>query len=165
MKFLYFLTIFAFQACNAQQMSWAAMMRWVRNSFPTVQQMSTAELSVKIERRTTVLLLDARQPDEFAVSHLKNAQNINPDATTFPMLASVSKDTEIVVYCSVGYRSSALATRLLAAGFTNVKNLEGSIFKWANEGRPVFSGNRQVQRVHPFDATWGRLLNRRLRSQ
>lgn len=166
MRAIYFISIFIFQACYAQQMSWQAMMRWVRTSFPTVQQMSTQDLSRILESDgVKPLLLDARKSQEFEVSHLKNAQLIDPDATNFPMLNRVDKNTLIVVYCSVGYRSSAIAKRLQEAGFTQVRNLEGSIFKWANEGRPIYRGNQQVHQVHPYDRTWGRLLNRRLRSE
>jgi hypothetical protein len=39
-----------------------------------------------------------------------------------------------------------------------VQNLEGSIFRWANEGRPVYADGMQVDRVHPFDDSWGKLL-------
>lgn len=49
------------------------------------------------------------------------------------LLADIKPDSHIVVYCSVSYRSSILARRLQDMGFTNVYNLEGSIFKWANE--------------------------------
>ena len=51
--------------------------------------------------------------------------------------------------------------------YTNVRNLDGSIFQWANEGRPLVRGNQRVQDVHPYDENWGRLLDcgvpRRLR--
>ena len=74
----------------------------------------------------------------------------------------ISKDTPIVTYCSVGYRSSSLADRLQQAGFTNVRQLEGSIFQWANEGRPLFRGDQQVNEVHPYNETWGKYLNKKL---
>ena len=44
----------------------------------------------------------------------------------------------------------------------NVFNLEGSLFKWANEGRPVYRGSERVQEVHPFDEDWGELLDESL---
>lgn len=68
----------------------------------------------------------------------------------------------IVVYCSVGYRSSRLARQLRTRGVKNVFNLEGSLFKWANEGRPVYRGSERVQEVHPFDEDWGELLDESL---
>jgi predicted sulfurtransferase len=66
----------------------------------------------------------------------------------------------VVLYCSVGYRSADVAARLQAHGYTNVFNLEGSIFQWANEGRTLVRGEMPVEVVHPFDNDWGRYLNR-----
>jgi hypothetical protein len=51
-----------------------------------------------------------------------------------------------------------MAERLQKAGFTRVRNLEGSIFEWANEGRPLVREGKKVTTVHPYDTTWGRLL-------
>ena len=65
-------------------------------------------------------------------------------------------------YCSVGYRSSRLAEELRARGFENVFNLEGSLFQWANEGRPLYRGEERVDQAHPYDEEWGQLLDRRL---
>jgi hypothetical protein len=76
----------------------------------------------------------------------------------------VPKDRPIVAYCAVGWRSSALAERLKAQGYTNVSNLEGSIFAWANEGRPVYQGEQPAARVHPVSEKWGRLLKEELRA-
>jgi hypothetical protein len=45
-----------------------------------------------------------------------------------------------------------------------VYNLEGSIFEWANSGRPVYRGEERVSVVHPYGARWERLLDRALRA-
>ena len=57
-----------------------------------------------------------------------------------------------------GGPDSDAAARLREAGFAHVENLRGSIFEWANEGRPVVRDGREVEAVHPYDAVWGRLL-------
>ena len=69
------------------------------------------------------------------------------------------RDAVVVAYCSVGVRSSALAARLREVGIEEVHNLQGSLFAWANEGRPVYRGRTRVAEVHPFDARWGALLD------
>jgi 3-mercaptopyruvate sulfurtransferase SseA len=68
------------------------------------------------------------------------------------------KDTSIVAYSSVGYRSARLAYWLGRQGYTRVANLEGSLFRWANEGRPMFHEDRPTVRVHPYDERWGLML-------
>jgi len=44
----------------------------------------------------------------------------------------------------------------------NVFNLQGSIFQWANEGRPLMANGRVVHVVHPYSERWGVLLNPQL---
>lgn len=135
----------------------------VRTKFPSVQQLSTNELDawLKDTNRTQPLLLDARAPHEFAVSQLRGARN---DAQIEAALQDYPKDQPIVSYCSVGYRSSVLSEKLMQRGFTKVYNLEGSIFQWANEGRPVYKGEQIVRQVHPYDVKWGQMLKPELRA-
>ena len=85
--------------------------------------------------RPAPALLDVRTEAEFAVSHLPGALRIDPDASPAQVVAAIRPNTAVVVYCSVGYRSSQLAKRLQKAGVAGVSNLDGSIFQWANEGR------------------------------
>jgi rhodanese-related sulfurtransferase len=107
------------------------------------------------------VLLDARQPSEYRVSHLRGARRIDPDHPDIEGL-SVPRDARVVVYCAVGWRSGDVASRLQEAGYRQVYNLEGGIFGWANRGRPVYRDGERVRRVHPYDETWGRLLDREL---
>jgi hypothetical protein len=57
-----------------------------------------------------------------------------------------------------------MAQRLRAASFVRVQNLEGSIFQWANEHRPLVHKTASVTRVHPYNAFWGRLLDEDVRA-
>ena len=107
-------------------------------------------------------LIDARTAAEYRVSHLEGAQRAETAAQARQVLAQVPQDHAIIVYCSVGYRSSAHARELMRSGYTQVANLEGSIFEWANKNFPVYRGAEAVSVVHPYDASWGRLLDRRL---
>lgn len=128
--------------------TWPAIKARIAKEFPSVKSISTAELA-KADPKP--VLIDVRTAEEFEVSHLAGARRVEPDATTI----SLPKDAAIVTYCSVGYRSAKFAQRLQDAGFTNVRNLDGSIFQWANEGRAVEPGKK----VHPYNKKWGALLN------
>lgn len=146
---------------------WPALKQSIRERHPSVPQLSTATLRgwLADAARPQPLLLDAREPAEFEVSHLKGAR-LSPDLeTALRVLEGRAKDAPVVVYCSVGVRSSALAEMLIGAGFRNVQNLEGSIFEWANSGLPVFRGDAPAGKVHPYDDRWGNLLERRLWSE
>lgn len=141
---------------------WPEIKRTIADEFPHVRSITTAELAIWLETADAKLplILDARDAAEYAVSHLPGAVRINSDAPPGNLPPDLPKDAPVVVYCSVGYRSAALAQRLQEAGYTNVRNLDGSIFQWANEGRPLVRGKQRVQEVHPYDENWGRLLDR-----
>ena len=157
-----FIFVMAFNLSYAQDLAWTQVLKDIRSSYPTVPQLSIDSLAARLDA-DDVVLLDARESDEYAVSHLPGAIRIDPNLEDLSVLEHLDKDTPIVAYCSVGYRSSALAQRLQEAGYTNVANLESSIFGWANSGHPVFRENSIVRGVHPYNSIWGQLLNVDLR--
>ena len=140
---------------------WSALKAEIRGKFPNVAQLSVDELksllSVETERP---LLLDVREAGEFEVSHLEGARLVIDEASALEALGDAPLDHKVVLYCSVGYRSSSLAKKLEARGYTNVFNLEGSIFEWVNRGERVVSETESVKLVHPYDSNWGLLLRR-----
>ncbi len=150
---------------RGQAIGWALVNAKIRSEFPDVPRITTDELAAWLPDRSrpAPLLLDVRTRAEFEVSHLPGAKHVEPDAPA--SVVRESKDRAIVTYCSVGYRSGAFAKKLRAAGFTNVLNLEGSIFRWANEGHPVFRGSQRVAEVHPYNGTWGMLLKKMHRAE
>ncbi|MER2997710.1 rhodanese-like domain-containing protein [Pontibacter populi] len=101
------------------------------------------------------ILLDVRTPAEYKVSHIKGARLAN--YTTFQVddLADLPKDARIIVYCSVGVRSSKAGLQLLEAGYKDVAHLYGGIFNWVNNGYPVFDANGQTNRIHGYTRFWG----------
>jgi rhodanese-related sulfurtransferase len=108
--------------------------------------------------RAQPVLLDARTEVEYDVSHLRDAVRIDPYRPSLRPLRGFPKDTAIVLYSSVGYRGARVADFLARQGYTQVYNLDGGQFRWANSGRPVFRQGRPVAEVHPYDPTWGLLL-------
>ena len=140
--------------------------RWavkvVRDRFPDVPHLTPRVLAAWLTdgTRPAPLLLDARSEEEFAVSHLAGAQRIDPAADSAALQSVAATGHPIVVYCSAGYRGSQVARRLREAGATDVANLEGGIFAWANEGFEVVRNEKPVREVHPFRRMFARLLRR-----
>ncbi len=131
----------------------------VRARFSDVRFISTAQLAdwLSDTNRKAPVLLDVRTEDEFNVSHLPNAvREVRPEA--------IASGRPVVAYCSIGWRSAESVRRLVQDGHTNVFNLEGSIFVWASEGRPLEGHGQSVHKVHPYDSKWGKLLPSALRS-
>ena len=154
------LIIAAVALLGMRTIHWFLLKKSLEHRFPEVAWISTEELAnwLADKSRPAPLLLDVRTPEEWNVSHLWGARHAEPKASVESVTAGISKETPIVTYCAVGYRSAEMAKRLRAAGFTNVRNLEGSIFEWANEQRPLVRNDQPVSRVHPYNALWGRLL-------
>ncbi len=132
----------------------------IRRKFPDVSQIGVESFDrLRQDGEDGELeILDVRQPKEFAVSHLLGALPAPDLNAALKILAGQPLDRPVVVYCSVGYRSSALATQLQERGYSNVRNLEGSLFEWANRGLPVVRDGVEVKEVHPYDRLWGRFL-------
>jgi len=132
----------------------------VREEFPAVPRVGIEELEDMMQAPAgrAPLLLDVREPAEFAVSHLRGAVRAETVEEALAVLAKADPKRPVVAYCSVGYRSARLAQELAEAGHPGVLNLEGSIFAWANAGLPVVRDGREVREVHPYDRRWGQLL-------
>ncbi len=147
-------------AATAYAGRWEILKRQIGAKFPDVPNITTAELAALLadKHAEKPLLLDVRIRAEFEVSHLAEARHVEPDSEPAQVKLPVSKQAPIVTYCAVGYRSAAFAKKLRATGFTNVRNLEGSIFQWANEDRPLVKDGKPAQTVHPYDSFWGSLL-------
>lgn len=139
-------------------LEWQGVHELLRTDFPNVPTVTTDQLAEALTTERPVVLLDVRDPSEFLVSHLPNARLVRSADDLVTSLENISQDTLIVAYCSVGYRSAQLIKELQQRGITTAFNLEGSIFAWANAGLPVYRGENQIRQVHPFNESWGQLL-------
>lgn len=79
---------------------------------------------------TPPLLLDVREPQEYACCHLEGSLHI-PMREIPARLAELDKAREIVVICHHGMRSMQIAAYLEAQGFLQVINLDGGVDAWA----------------------------------
>ena len=112
-----------------------------------------------LTQQRPVVLLDARSPNEFAVSHLPGARFVDYDRFKLDDVQDVPKDTDIVVYCAVGYRSERVGERLQDAGYRHVQNLYGGIFEWKNQGLEVVNPQgRPTDSVHTYNRRWSKWL-------
>jgi rhodanese-related sulfurtransferase len=112
------------------------------------------------------LVLDVREESEFAVSHVPGAERVDPgiDADVFmSRFGDGLAGRNVIVYCSVGVRSSRLAQRIEAAarrsGAKGVFNLRGGIFAWHNYGLALKAAGARTDLVHPFSRSWAYYLD------
>ena len=161
-------TLFAASELRARDpFTLEAVRAQVVRDYGGVAQLSTQTFVAQLARRSDVLLLDVREEDEFAVSRLAGAVRVDPDIwrrTFMSKFGERVRGKTVIFYCSVGVRSSRLAERVQTAlkeqGAKAVYNLDGGIFAWHNERRPLVNAEGETDFVHPFDSHWGQLVKR-----
>jgi rhodanese-related sulfurtransferase len=95
---------------------------------PRVHHINTDELLRELESGSPILI-DVREPDEFAAGHVPGAIN-RPVASLLTAVAGLDRDADILVICQSGHRSVAASKQLLKTGFTNVRNIKGGTVAW-----------------------------------
>lgn len=159
-----FTLIFFFLLSTARaaspEKSLAPVRKRVANIYPDVEQWTPEQASEALKQGEDgrPLVFDIRTREEYRVSHLPRARHVPPDTSPETLLRTIPRDRMILVYCSVGYRSSEMARRIRQAGHSRVANLEGSLFAWANEGRPLVNHAGEARRVHGYNRRWSRWL-------
>jgi len=88
--------------------------------------------------RAGALLLDVREPDEFAAGHAPGATSV-PLGELAQRLGELDLARTVVCVCRSGARSAAAADALCGAGVDAV-NLVGGMLAWGKEGLPITSG-------------------------
>lgn len=139
---------------------------WLARKYPNIRQLPPQQLRQWMKRSTKPLVLDVREPKEYLVSHLPNSILQPPDAPlpTSLLHQATQQKRPIVAYCSIGYRSSIFLTRLQKDGYKDLWNLQGSIFRWSNQGLPLTTHKQSPRKVHPYNRFWAIFLQPKLRS-
>lgn len=99
-------------------------------------EITPLELSDKIHRGDDFILIDVREPEEFAIGRIPGSRLI-PQRTVPERLHELSTADEIVVHCRSGVRSGKIVELLKQAGFRKVKNLVGGILRWSDDVDPT----------------------------
>ena len=89
-----------------------------------------------LREHTHALVLDVREPHEYAAGHVPGALSI-PQADLALRLEELPRERELLVVCESGRRSLAAAKFLKQVGFSKVSNLAGGTSAWRNAGRPT----------------------------
>src|SRR3954470_6560279 len=158
------LVVALFWAILHRSRDMAGALALARRDFPDVPRIQVSDLKSWLadHSRPQPQLFDVRTKEEYAVSCLPGARRVDPNARVSDVRAAMDTSQPAVFYCSIGYRSSAVVSALQVAGFTNMVNLEGSIFAWAIAGLPLEepATKKPTRLVHPFSASYAKLLPR-----
>lgn len=107
-----------------------------------VQQVEPSELDLD---DLNILLLDVREPEEFASGYLRKEMHLTIPRGKLEFVAikkifeQYGHDIPIVTYCFKGPRGLLAAEQLKKMGFSNVKNLKDGLVNWLGSGRSLKS--------------------------
>jgi rhodanese-related sulfurtransferase len=140
----------------------------IASEHPDIPHVRPTDLATSDGDGREVVIFDVREDHEFSVSRVPGAIRIDPSIDTAGFLQAHGDriaGRKVVLYCSVGVRSSRLARQLTSAatarGAKGVYNLSGGIFRWHNERRELVDSAGVTDAVHPYDEFWGTYLQRR----
>jgi rhodanese-related sulfurtransferase len=127
-----------------------------------VREIMPWDLSRAIAAGNKPLLLDVREPSEFAMLRIPGSINVPRGVLeqscewdydeTVPELAA-RREQEIVIICRSGKRSILAADTLLLMGYTNVVSLKTGVRGWNDYEQPLENANGEV-----IDADTGDVL-------
>lgn len=93
-------------------------------------ELTAEQVSERLTRGEPVVLLDVREPQEWAIGHLPGARHV--PLGVLPVRAyELDREAVTVVYCHHGVRSRRAIEWLAANGFTKLHNLAGGIDAWS----------------------------------
>ena len=142
----------------------------VAEALKRVKELMPWDLSRLLSGGSRLVLLDVREPGEFAELHIPGSINVPRGVLeqscewdydeTIPFLAS-GRELEIVVVCRSGKRSVLAADVLLSMGYDRVASLKTGVRGWNDYDQPLVDADD-----HPVDGdTAETLLGPRLRPE
>jgi len=93
------------------------------------------EVKQRLDRGEQLLLVDVREPHEFALCHIDGAVLI-PMGTIPANLQKLDTDEDVICFCHHGMRSMDVANWLRAQGVKSAKSMAGGIDRWSVEIDP-----------------------------
>lgn len=98
----------------------------------------SASDAVQLINKHDAVVVDIREPDEFAVAHVINSRNVPlKELDTRVKELARFKEKPVIVACDTGNRSRGGAAALRKLGFTQVYTLAGGLGAWQQAGLPT----------------------------
>jgi hydroxyacylglutathione hydrolase len=104
-------------------------------------------------RSPDTLLLDVREPEEFAHGHVPGAVNL-PQSDLASRLDEVPRDRPVQVICQGGYRSLRSAQFLAQMGYGRVASVDGGTGAWQASGNPLDQGDPGAAPPNIIESEW-----------
>ncbi|MBL9125942.1 MAG: rhodanese-like domain-containing protein [Planctomycetaceae bacterium] len=112
----------------------------------SVTTITPRQLHDLVQAGNSLELIDVRTPVEFREVHVGFARNVPLDRLDAAHIAAgrAGSTQPLYVICRSGGRGKQACEKLLAAGYTNVVNVEGGTQAWDQAGLPVVRGQQAI---------------------
>ena len=118
----------------------------VADALTRVNEIQPWDLNKQLAAGSEPVLLDVREPAEYAALHIPGAINVPRGILeqscewdfdeTLPLLAA-GRELDIVVICRSGYRSALVADVMQQMGYTRVVSLKSGVRGWNDSDLPL----------------------------
>lgn len=122
----------------------------IKGCMVDVREILPWDLADRVADNPELLIVDVREPDEFAAMHIAGSLNVPRGILesaceweyeeTVPELVR-ARQREIVVVCRSGYRSLLAANSMLVLGFEDVASLQTGLRGWKDYEQPLVDAN------------------------
>jgi rhodanese-related sulfurtransferase len=115
-------------------------------SAPPVPEADVDTLEQRLAASDGAVLLDVREPDEYAEGHIPGAVSL-PQAELALRLDEAPRDRPLFTVCRSGARSLRAAQFLRQLGYERVVNVTGGTLAWHAAGKPLASERAQPDAI------------------
>jgi rhodanese-related sulfurtransferase len=119
----------------------------------TAPPVETLDLEGLANRPEDAVVLDVREPEEYAHGHVPGAVNV-PQAELASTLGELPLDRPLITICQSGYRSLRASQFLKQMGFADVKSVGGGTAAWEEAGKPLSYGDTDVEKPRIVETEW-----------
>ena len=113
----------------------------------SVTTISPQQIADLCKGSTRIDLLDVRTPVEYRELHIANARNVpmdRLDPVAVMQARTGSSEEPLYLICRSGSRGRQACEKFLAAGFTNIINVDGGTLACVEAGLPVVRGKKAI---------------------
>src|SRR4030042_3933964 len=140
LSFVFFLSMVSLTL--AQQMQPAGpppvVKEMVAKARAAIKVVSAEDVKAAIENKEKVVILDVRDPSEYAAGHLPGAVNVSRGTLEFGIWGKVSdQNAKIYVYCKTAGRSTLATKALNDLGYKNAVLMDAQFEDWIKANYPV----------------------------
>jgi rhodanese-related sulfurtransferase len=119
----------------------------VADAKKAIKTVNMAEFKAMYDKKDVGLLIDVRDPNEYATGHIPGAVNVSRGTIEFKLWKLVGGaekpdyNKKMMLYCGSGGRCSLATKSLVDLGFTNVTAINMKLKEWKKAGYPFEATN------------------------